>query len=65
MLLLEEGLEQLRRHVLVVLKHHMQADDRDLIVVEGAREALRLRQRVAEGAGALHLEGEEARRHCP
>ena len=32
---------------------------RDLPVVEGARDALRLRQRVAQGAGALHLEGEQ------
>ena len=53
----QERLEQRRRHVLVVLKHHVQAEDGDLIGVERAREALGLRQCVAQRAGAQHLEG--------
>ena len=56
---LEERLEQGRRHVLVVLEHHVQAENRDLVAVEGAREPLRLRERVAQRAGAQHLEGDE------
>ena len=47
------------RHVLVVLEHHVQADDGDLVGGEGAGDASRLRQRVAQRAGAQHLEGDE------
>ena len=56
---LEERLELRRRHVGVVLEHHVQADDGDLIAGEGAGDAAGLRQRMAQGARAQHLEGDE------
>ena len=63
--LLDEVLERVGRLLVVVLEHGMKADHRHLVVVEGLRDARRLRQAVLHGGRARHLEHGDHRYFAP